>query len=111
MEGESPSLKNNAKRKTDKIAKKDKEDKQFLVYNQEYSFAKFKNISDFKEMSLDSMHKKLGEFHKIFTKFKSVNSQTEANKDLKAKALDNAGDLFNEMYYIYKEKYVEEKMV
>ena len=33
----------------------------------------------------------------------------EANKDLKAKVLDNAGDIFNELYYIYKEKYEEEK--
>ena len=48
-------------------------------------------------MSLDSMHKKLSEFHKKFTKLKSVNPQAEANKDLKAKVLDNAGDIFNEM--------------
>ena len=48
-------LKNNAKTKTDKIVKKDKGDKHF-VYNQQDSFAKFKDISDFKEMSLDSMH-------------------------------------------------------
>ena len=51
----------------------------------------------------------MSEFHKKISKFKSVNSQTEANKDLKAKVLDNAGDLFNELYYIYKEKYEEEK--
>ena len=55
-------LKNNAKTKTDKIVKKDKGDKH-LVYNQQHSFAKFKDLSDFKEMSLDSMHKKLSEFH------------------------------------------------
>ena len=44
-------LKNNANRM---IVKKDKEDQQFLVYNQQHSVAKFKNISDFKNMSLDS---------------------------------------------------------
>ena len=60
-------------------------------------------------MSLDSMHKKLSEFHKKFTRLKNVNPQTEANKDLKAKVLDNVGYFFNEMYYIYKEKYEEEK--
>ena len=86
-------LKNNAKTKTDKIGKKDKGDKH-LVHNQQHSFAKFKDISDFKEISLGSMHK-----------LKGVNSQTEANNDLKAKVLDNAGDVFNELYYIYKEKY------
>ena len=40
---------------------------------------------------------------------KSVNPQIEANKDLKANVLDNAGDILNELYYIYKEKYEEEK--
>ena len=101
-------LKNNAKTKTDKIVKKDKGDKH-LVYNQQHSFAKFKDLSDFKEMSLDSMHKKLSEFHKKITRFKNVNSQTDANKDLKVQVLDNAGDIFNKIYYIYKEKYEEEK--
>ena len=46
-------LKNNAKTKTEKIVKKDKGDKQ-LLYNKQHSFAKFKDISDFKEMLLDS---------------------------------------------------------
>ena len=101
-------LNNNAKSKTDKIVKKDKEDKH-LVYNQQHSFVKFKDISDFKEMSLDSMHKRLNDFYKKFTKLKSVNLQTEANVVLKAKVLDNAGDVFNELYYIYKEKHEEEK--
>ena len=55
-------------------------------------------------MSLDSMHKKLSEFHKKLTRLKDLNSQTKANEDLKAKVLDNAGDIFNEMYYIYKVK-------
>ena len=55
-------LKNNAKTKTDKIVKKEKGDKH-LVYNQQHNFGKLKDISDFKEMSLDSMHKKLSEFH------------------------------------------------
>ena len=50
-------LKNNAKTKADKIVKKDKGDKH-LVDNQQHSFAKFKDISGFKEMPLDSMHKK-----------------------------------------------------
>ena len=55
-------------------------------------------------MSLASMHKKLSEFHKKLTRLKDLNSQTKANEDLKAKVLDNAGDIFNEMYYIYKVK-------
>ena len=60
-----------------------------MVYNQQHSFAKFKDISDFKEMSLDSMHKRLKDFRKKSTNLKSVNSQTEVNKDLNANVLDN----------------------
>ena len=80
-----------------------------MVYNQQHGFAKFKDISDFKEMSLDSMHKGLDIFIKKSTKLKSVNPQTEANKDLNAKVLDNVGNIFNELYYIYKEKYEKGK--
>ena len=49
-------------------------------------------------MSLNSMHKKLKNFHKKFTGLKSVTPQTGVNKNLKEKVLDNAGDVFNELY-------------
>ena len=55
------------------------------------------------------MHKKLNDFHKKLTKFKNVNPQAKENEDLKAKVLGNVGDLFNDLYYIYKERYEEEK--
>ena len=44
--------------KRDKVVNREKLDKN-LSYNSQHSFVKFKNISDFKELSLDSMHKKL----------------------------------------------------
>ena len=101
-------LKNNAKTTADKIVKKGKGDKH-LVFNQHYSFAKCKDISHFKKISFDSMHKRLNDFHKKFIRLKGVNPQTKSNEDLKAKVLDSAGDIFNEMYYIRKEKYEEKK--
>ena len=55
------------------------------------------------------MHRKLNDFHKKFTELKKFPSQTKENEDLKEKVLDNVGDLFNELYYIYKERYKEEK--
>ena len=55
------------------------------------------------------MHKKLNDFHKKFTKFKDFNPRAKENEDLKAKVLDNVGDLFNDLYYIYKERYEEER--
>ena len=80
-----------------------------MVYNSEHSFVQFKVISDVKEMSLDSVHKKLQNFRKTFTEIKNVNPQTKDNDDLKAKVLYNIGDPFNELYYIYKERNEEEK--
>ena len=55
------------------------------------------------------MHKKLNDFKKRFNKLKAVDPQTDENKVLKPKVLDNVRDLFNELYYIYKDKYNEEK--
>ena len=80
-----------------------------MLYNQQHGFAKFKDISDFKEMSLDSRHKTLNDFHKKSIKLEGNNPQTKAIENLKAKVLNNAGDIFSELYYIYKEKYEEEK--
>ena len=54
------------------------------------------------------MHKKLNDFHKKFTKFKNVSPQTKTNENLKEKVLGNIGDLYNELYYIYKDKCNEE---
>ena len=102
-------LADNVKKKTNtnKVNIKKKQDKN-LIYNSQHSFTKFKDIDEFKELSLDSMYKKLTDLKKI-NKLKTVNPQTDENKVLKPKVLDNAGDLFNDLYYIYKDKYNEEK--
>ena len=54
------------------------------------------------------MHKKLKNFHKRFGSLKNVVPWTGANKSLKEKVLDDVGDLFNDLYYICKDKYNEE---
>ena len=46
---------------------------------------------------------------KKINKFKTVYPQTYENKVLKPKVLDDDGDLFNGLYYIYKDKYNEKK--
>ena len=69
----------------------------------------FEDTDEFKELSLDSMFKKLNDFKKRFNKLKTVDPQTNENKVLKPKVLGNAEDLFYELYYIYKDKYNEEK--
>ena len=65
-----------------------------MIYNSQHSFAKFKDIDGFQELSLDSMYKKLNEFKKLFNKFKALNPQTDKNKYLQEKVLDDDGDLF-----------------
>ena len=60
-----------AKSKKDKVLKTDKRDKN-LTYNPQHTIAKFKDISDFKEISLDPIHKKLNEFHKSLMGLKKL---------------------------------------
>ena len=47
-------------------------------------------------------------FNKKFPSLKNVVPLTKANKNLKEKVLDDAGDLFHDLYYIYKNKYNKE---
>ena len=58
-------LDDNVKKKANanKVHIKKKQDKN-LIYNSQHSFAKFKDINEFKELSLDSMYKKLNYFFK-----------------------------------------------
>ena len=101
---------NNTKNKTNKnkAYNKNKQNK-YLVYNPQHSFARFKDFEGFEDLSLDSMYKRLYHFKKRFNRLKTVNPQTGENKNLQKQVLDDVGDLFNELYYIYKDKYSEEK--
>ena len=91
---------------TNKINKTPKINNQskILIYSTQYSFAKFKNIDDIKELSLDSMYKQLNDFNKKLARFKNVTSRTKDKIILKNKVLSNAGNLYNDWYYIYKDK-------
>ena len=101
---------NNTKNKknTNKAYNKNKQNK-YLIYNALHSFAKFKDIDGFEELSLDFMYKRLNEFKKRFNKFKALNPHTDKNKNLQEKVLDDVGNIFNELYYIYKNKYNEQE--
>ena len=58
-------LSDNVKKKTkiNKVNIKKKLDKNW-IYNSQHRFTKFKDIDEFKELSLDSMFKKLNDFKK-----------------------------------------------
>ena len=55
------------------------------------------------------MYKRLNDFKKRFSRLKIVNPQIDEIKNLQEKGLDDVRDLFNELYYIYKDKYSKEK--
>ena len=44
-------------------------------------------------------------YHKKFTSLNNLVPQTENKKVLKQEVLNNAGDIYNKLYYIYKNKY------
>ena len=75
-------LTNNTKNKTNKnrVDSKKKQNK-CLVYDPQNSFSRFKDIDEFKELSHDSMYKRLNEFQKRFNRLKTVNPQTDNNQD------------------------------
>ena len=76
-----------------------------LVYNSEHSFSKLKNISNIKKLSLDSMFNLMREYHKKIASLNNLVLRKENNKELKQEVLNNAGDIYNKLYYIYKNKY------
>ena len=51
----------------------------------------------------------MGEYHKKFTSLNNLVSRTENNKELKQEGLINAGGIYNELYYIYENKYNKKK--
>ena len=82
-----------------KAGQKVKKDK-YLIYNSQDSFAKFKDINEFKELSLYSMNKRLNYFPNRYNKLKIVNPQTDESKNVKDNVLSDIGGIFNELYYI-----------
>ena len=91
-------LTNNTESKANKnkAYNKNKQNK-YLVYNSQHSFEKFKDINEFKELSLGSMYKRLNDFQKRFNKVKIVNPQTDNSEILKENVLDDIADIFNEL--------------
>ena len=45
------------------------------------------------------------EYHKKFTSLNNLAPRTENNKELKQEVLINAGGIYDELYYIYQNKY------
>ena len=75
-------LSDNVKNKTNtnKVNIKKKQGKN-VIYNSQHSLTKFKNIDEFKEVSLDSMYEKLNDLKKIIISLKLL-----IHKQMKMKA-------------------------
>ena len=86
-----------SKNKTNNESKK-------LVHNANHSFAKFRNIGNNK-LSLDSMFNLMKEYHEKFNSLNNLKQQTKDNEKLKQEVLTNVGDIYTELYDIYKSKY------
>ena len=76
-----------------------------LIYDVNHSFANLRNIDDIKKLSLDSMFDLMKEYHKKFSSLNKLKPQKENNKKRKQEMLTNVGDIYNELYDIYKSKY------
>ena len=73
-----------------------------LIYDVNHSFA---NIDDIKKLSLDSMFNLMKEHHKKFDSLNKLKPQKENNEKRKQEVLTNVGDIYNELYDLYKSKY------
>ena len=64
-----------------------------------------KNINNIKDLSLDSMFNRMRMYHKKFTSLNNLTPRTENKEKLKQEVLNNAVNIYNEFYRIYKNKY------
>ena len=92
--------------RTDKTVKKREKN---LVYKQQHSFQNLKILVLLKNCHLILHSENLMHFIKYFLCLKNLKIYKQKKEDLKEKVEDNAGDPLNELYYIYKKRYSEEK--
>ena len=55
------------------------------------------------------MYKKLNKFNDEITSLRNISLRKEITEELKNKVTSNVRDLYNELYYIYKNKYKKER--
>ena len=76
-----------------------------LIYDVNHSFAKLRNIDDIIKLSFDSMFNIMKDYHNNFDSLNNLKTQTKDNEKRKKEMLNNVGDIYNELYDIYKLKY------
>ena len=73
-----------------------------LIYDGNHSFTELKNNDNIKKLSLSSIFIKMKEYKQKFNKLDDLKTRTESNKKRKREVLTNVGDIYNELYHIYK---------
>ena len=76
-----------------------------LIYDANHSFTNLRNIDNIKKLSLDSMFNLMKEYHEKFNSFNNLKTRTKDNEKRKQELLTNVGDIYNDLYDIYKSKY------
>ena len=76
-----------------------------LIYDGNHSFAELKNIDNIKKSSLDSMFSIMKEYHKKFNSLNKLKTRAKDNEKRKQDVLTDVGDIYNELYDVYKSKY------
>ena len=79
------------------------------IYNANLNFRELENIDNFKKLLLDSMFNLMGKYHKKFNKLRNLKPRTKDTKNKRLEVLIHVGSIYNELYYIYKNKYDEKK--
>ena len=86
--------------KNKKITKSDT-----LTYNTKSSFVKLKNIDDIKKLPLDLMSNLMREHYKNLNSLINLKPRTADNKNKILEVIIHAGNIYNELYKIYRSKY------
>ena len=75
-----------------------------LIYNANLNFTELENIDNVKKLLLDSTSNLMKEHHKKFIKLNHLKPRTGYNKNKRLEVLIHVGNIYNELYYIYKSK-------
>ena len=76
-----------------------------LIYKANLNFTELENFDNIKKLPLDSMFNLMKEYHKKFNKLRNLKQRTGHNKNKRLEVLIHAVGIYNELYYIYKNKY------
>ena len=85
---------------TNKVTKSD-----VLTYITKYNFVKLKNIDDIEKVPLNPMFNLMKEHHKKLNSLINLKPRSNENKNIRFEVIIHAGNIYNELYNIYRSKY------